>query len=150
MKHKKTVTQAVRTANLTNAQASTGPRTKQGKSNSSCNALQHSILAKKVMLETDEQRAEFRDLLQSCNADLVPEGFVEKFLVEEIAILLWKLGIAGGLEAKELLRRQDLSDDLDGIFHKDLELPIRDWDLPLDRGWDCDRIIVRKIPVADG
>jgi hypothetical protein len=149
MKHKKTVTGAVLAANRANAQSSPGPRTKQGKSNSSCNALRHGILARKVVLDTDEQRTEFQELLQSCRTDLVPEGLLEKFLVEEIALVFWKLGIAGGLEAKELLRRQELTDDLDGIFRNNLKLPISNYDLPLDRGWDCERLVVRAVAGED-
>jgi hypothetical protein len=149
MKDKKTVTGAVLAANRANAQSSTGPKTKQGKSNSSYNALTHGILARKVILETAEQRAEFQKLLQSCETDCVPEGVIEKFLVEEIATIFWKLGITEGLQAKELLRRQELSDDVDSIFHTGLELPISNYDLPLDRGWDCERIVVRAVAGKD-
>ena len=148
MKHKKTTTDAVRAANRANAQSSTGPRTQQGKSNSSHNALWHGILARKVVLD-DEERAHFKGLLHSCKREFSPEGLIEKVLVEEIAILFWKLGIAEGLAVQELLRRQELSDDVDGIFHKDLELPISGWDLPLDRGWDCERIVVRAVAGKD-
>ena len=149
MKHKKTVTEAVRDANRANAQSSTGPRTNQGKSNSSHNALRHSILARKVVLETHEQRAEFRELLHACKKEFSPEGLLEKFLVEEITIIFWKLGITEGLQAQELLRRQELSDDVGSIFHTDLELPISGYDLPLDRGWDCERLVVRAVSGQD-
>lgn len=149
MKHKKTVTEAVRKANRDNAQSSTGPSTKQGKSNSSHNALRHGILARKVVLDTHEQRAEFRELRHACKKEFCPEGMLEKFFVEEIAIIFWKLGITEGLQAQELLRRQELSDDVGSIFHKNLELPISGHDLPLDRGWDCQRLVVRAVSGND-
>jgi len=149
MKHTKNVTDAVRAANRANAQSSTGPRTKQGKSNSSNNAVRHGILARKVEFDTDEQRAEFLELRQHCKTELHPRGLVEKFIVEEIASLLWKLGIAEFLEARELLRRQELSDDVGSIFRKDLELPISGYDLPLERGWDCERMVVRAVAGKD-
>ena len=60
-----------------------------------------------------------------------------------------KAGIAEGLEVRELLRRQELSDDVGSIFSKDLELPISGSDLPLDRGWDCERIVVRAVAGKD-
>jgi hypothetical protein len=69
--------------------------------------------------------------------------------VEEIATLFWKLGIAEFLEVRELLRRQELSDDVDSIFRKDLKLPISGYDLPLDRGWDCERMVVRAVAGSD-
>ena len=149
MKHKKKVTQTVLDANRANSRSSTGPRTKQGKSNSSRNALRHGILARKVVLETHEQRAEFRELRHACKTEFSPKGLLEKYFVEEIATLFWKLGITEGLEAQELLRRQELSDDVGSIFHKDLELPISGYDLPLDRGWDVERMIVRAVSAAD-
>ncbi len=149
MKHKKTVNDAVQAANRANAQSSTGPRTKQGKSNSSNNAVRHGILARKVVLDTEEQRAEFLELRQHCKTELRPKGLLEKFVVEEITILFWKLGILEPLVVRELLRRQELSDDVDGIFRKDLELPISGYDLPLDRGWDCERMVVRAVAGKD-
>jgi hypothetical protein len=116
MKHKKKVTQAVLDANRANSGSSTGPTTEQGKSNSSHNAVRHSILARKIVLDTHEQRAEFRELLHACKKEFSPEGLLEKFFVEEIAIIFWKLGITEGLQAQELLRRQELSNDVESIF----------------------------------
>jgi len=149
MKHKKAVTEAVRAANRANAQSSTGPRTKRGKSNSSNNAVRHGILTGKVVMDTDEQRVEFQELLQVCKTKLGPKGLLEEFVVEEIATLFWKLGIAEGLEVQELLRRQELSDGVSGIFNSGLDLPISDYDLPLDRGWDCERMVVRAVAGKD-
>lgn len=146
MHHKKTVTDAVRAANRANAQCSTGPRTERGKSLSSNNALRHGILARKVEFDTDDQRAEFLELRQRCKTEHHPKGLIEKFIVEEIATLFWKLGITEFLEVRELLRRQELSDGVDSIFHK---LPISSYGLPLDRGWDCDRIVVRAVAGND-
>jgi len=147
MKTQKRVTPAVRAANKINAQASTGPSTKQGKSNASYNAVRHGILARRVVLETDEQREEFQELLRSCEAEFRPVvGLLEKFLTEDVAVAMWKLGIVEELETQELLRRQDLSDEVDGVFTcfgKGLELPIDKGDIPLDRGWDCERLVVR-------
>jgi len=142
---KKSITPAVLAANRANAQSSTGPRTEQGKANSSRNAVKHGILASKIVLDSEEQRADFCRLLNSCKTDCAPQGLFEKYLVEEIAMLFWKLGIIEELEAKELLRRQELSDNLVSIFDKDLELPIDGFDLPLDRGWDCEKIVVRAV-----
>ena len=137
MKTQKSVTPAVRVANKINAQASTGPNTKQGKSNARYNAVRHGILARRVVLETVEQREEFQELLRSCEAEFRPIGLLEKFLVEDVAVAMWKLGIVEELETQELLRRQDLSDEVDGVFTcfgKGLELPIDKHDLPLIGG----------------
>ena len=134
MKHRKHVTDAVRAANQANSHSSTGPRSDHGKSNSSKNAVRHGILARNVILESHEQRSEYLKLWERCKKEHSPKGLSEKLLVEEITILLWKLGILEPLVVRELLRRQELSDDVGSIFHKDLELPINGYDLPLDRG----------------
>ena len=150
MKHKKTVTESVLAANRANAKSSTGPRTDHGKSNSSRNNFRHGILARRVMLKSDKEQAEFQRLFQRCQEDLNPEGVLETALTEEITIIFWKLRITNGLESKELSRRQeDSQDQIDGIFHKDLKLPVSDWDLPLDKGWACDRIVVRAVADND-
>ena len=95
MKQTKTVTDAVRAANRANAKSSTGPRTEHGKFNSCRNALRHGILAKKVALKTDEELVEFQTLFQRCKDNFGPKGLLEKFFVEEIAILFWKLRVSG-------------------------------------------------------
>ena len=69
--------------------------------------------------------------------------------MEDIATLLWKLQISLGLEMRELSLRQDVRDEVDGVFHGELKLPISDWDLPIDRGWDCERIVVRAVAGKD-
>lgn len=149
MKIKKRVTEEVIAANREKARASTGPRSDRGKSNSSQNALRHGILAKKIMLQTDEDRTAFKNLLQSCNAEFTPEGLLERLLVEEIASDVWKMQIALGFETRELSARDDVRDQVDGIFHGDLKLPISDWDLPIDKSWECERIVVRAVAGTD-
>lgn len=126
-----------------------GPTTKEGKSHSSHNAVRHGILARKVEFETDEQREEYQALWQSWRKDYCPVGRLEKFLVEEITSTSWKLGITEGLETRELLRRQNYSSGIDGIFHGHLDLPVSSMDLPLDREWDCERVVVRAVAGSD-
>jgi hypothetical protein len=149
VKHRKTVTDAVRSANRHNAQSSTGPRSGHGKSNSSHNALRHGILAKRVVLETHEERVEFRKLFEHYENYYRPEGPLEEFLVADIVLLSWKLGISEGLVMRELSLRQDVPDQLGSVFHGDLDLPISESDLPIDRGWECERIVVRAVSGKD-
>lgn len=148
MKHKKTVTEAVLDASRDNAQFSTGPRTEKGKSTTSQNALRHGILARKMVLSEDEEK-DYQRIWQSWNTFCDPTEQLEQSLVEEITNVSWKLGITEGLETRELLRRQHVRDGIDGVFHKELKLPVSDYDLPLDRGWDCERILVRALAGND-
>src|SRR5713226_7785991 len=148
MKPKKTVTDAVRAANRANAQSSTGPRTEKGKSMTSRNGLRHGILARKVVLDADEEQ-EYQRVWQSWERHYHPKGTLEQFLVEEVTTIVWKLGITEGIEALELSRRQDVRDGIGGVFNGELKLPVSDWDLPVDRGWDCERIVVRALAGND-
>lgn len=150
MKIHKTMTDAVLEANRSNAQSSTGPRTEQGKAAASKNALKHGIFAKSIEFRSDHERAEFQRLLIQCRNELNPVGLLEEFLVDDIAIQFWKLQVTNGLEAKELLLRQEQArDPLRSIFQGDLKLPVSYRDLPVERGWDCERIVVRAVAGED-
>ncbi len=63
--------------------------------------------------------------------------------------MCWKLQILEDLVTKELALRQDVRGQVDRVFHRELKLPISDWDLPLDSGWDCERIVVRAVAGKD-
>jgi hypothetical protein len=151
MKHKKQITDAVRAANQANSKLSSGPKTERGKSNSSKNSLRHGLLTRNLKLETHAQRKELRRLKRRRRKDLRPEGLIQDFLVEEITTLLWKLGIVEPLLVHELLRRQELSENALGcsFLGNDLELPTDNYKLPVDRGWDCERLVVRAVSVQD-
>jgi hypothetical protein len=146
---KKTVTAAVLAANRANAKSSTGPKTEQGKSNTRHNALRHGILAKMVVLETDEERAGYKEISESWNGEFSPVGLQEEVQVEEITILSRNLQIVEGLISRELVFRRGVRGRVDSVFHRDLKLPISDWDLPIGRGWDCERIVVRAVAGKD-
>jgi hypothetical protein len=148
MKHEKKVTEAVLAANRDNAKSSTGPRTEKGKATTSRNALRHGILARRMVLSEDEQR-EYHRTWQSWKEFYHPIGDEEEFLVEEITNVSWKLGITEGIETRELLRRLHVRDGIDRVFHKELQLPVSDWDLPVDRGWDCEQIVIRALADND-
>ncbi|MGA2373383.1 MAG: hypothetical protein ACLPPV_06730 [Candidatus Korobacteraceae bacterium] len=81
-------------ANRRNAQQSTGPKTKEGKSHSRWNSHKHGILAN-ALLVTDgpaaENLAEFNTLLEGLRQDWKPKGKREESLVETIAICEWRM-----------------------------------------------------------
>jgi len=145
VKNKRTVTEAVLAANRKNSKSSQGPRTARGKAYSSQNAVKSGLLAKRISFATEEESVEFQELFQSLHCQLRPCGLVEKFLVEEIATLFWKMQIALGLETRELLTQQGLRDRLSHFLDGDVKFPISAEELPLDRGWACDRLVVRAV-----
>ena len=50
---------------------------------------------------------------------------------------------------RELSLRQDERDQVASIFHRELNLPISESDLPIDRGWECERVVVRAVAGKD-
>jgi hypothetical protein len=77
-------------ANRANAQRSTGPRTRQGKSASSRNATSHGLFAKHPLLD-GEDPAEYEALKERLVEEFAPASGIEDLLVDDIAGLLWRL-----------------------------------------------------------
>jgi hypothetical protein len=100
-------------ANRLNAQRSTGPRTPQGKAMMQRNPLRHGLSAASVVLFY-ESEAEFEQFRQDLASDFRPQGAEECALVEQIAILRWRLRCASRVEAAlvnaEVDRRRELLD----------------------------------------
>lgn len=76
-------------SNRRNAARSTGPKSAEGKSSSSRNALRHGILGSGLLLG-DEDPAEYDTLFQSLVQDLRPQGALELIHVERIATAIWR------------------------------------------------------------
>lgn len=98
-----------------------GPRTQQGKEKSSRNSLKFGIFSQIVVLE-EEPRAEFDSLLNGFQNYFEPEGTLEEFLVEKLAVIVWRhrrLIVADG----ELARRWDSTLWADSILGPSLPSP---------------------------
>ena len=81
-------------ANRQNAKASTGPRTPEGISASSMNALSHGLLANRALLIHPDfkESAELLTIIPlGFIESLHPLGLVEQMLVERIAVGYWRL-----------------------------------------------------------
>ena len=76
-------------ANRKNAQASTGPRTPQGKEASSQNAVAHGLTARNILL-AGEDSADFLRLRAEAFAELQPRGVLERELTDQIVDTLWR------------------------------------------------------------
>ena len=83
----------------------TGPRTAQGKERSKFNARKHGLFSKVVLLK-DESRAEYDALLNGLIENLQPQGKLEKVLVENLAILLWRKRRLLQVETAEIEKAQ--------------------------------------------
>src|SRR5207302_2720231 len=103
-KTNKTMSPKAIAANRVNAQKTRGPK------NMTCtsqNARKHGLLAKRLPLQTEEEKEEFYLLVHELKGDLRPSGPMEQAPVEEIAVCLWKLQSANSCEVEELANRRE-------------------------------------------
>ena len=87
-------TQAQILANRLNCQKSTGPRTIEGKTAVSQNALKHGLLAERDVISS-ENEADFDLYRQQLLDELSPVSPMESMLAERIVTLSWRLKRAG-------------------------------------------------------
>ena len=73
-----------------NAKKSTGPRTPEGKANSSKNALKHGLMAQDAVIP-GEDPAEFDRHLSNVENTYLPRNYVEKQIVHQIADTMWRI-----------------------------------------------------------
>jgi hypothetical protein len=88
-------------ANRNNAKKSTGPRTEEGKSRVSQNALKHGLLARDAVI-TGEDPAAYEAQLAALEADIQPDGALECELVRQMADAQWRMQRLARLEAAYL------------------------------------------------
>ncbi len=77
-------------ANRSNSQRSTGPRTPEGKTKSSLNALKHGLTSTQV-LAPSESADEFNAHADSFRGHFAPADPLEEFLVEQLIVAAWRL-----------------------------------------------------------
>ena len=77
------------TANRANAQASTGPRTTEGKAASSRNAMKFGLTSQEIVLSHENQE-DFDALHAALVNDLNPVNDTESLLIDKIAIAEWR------------------------------------------------------------
>ena len=77
-------------ANRRNSQKSTGPKTPEGKSAVSMNALRHGLRARSVLLP-GEDPTEFHQFCDDLQVEWHPQSRTEQFYVEQMAVSQWKL-----------------------------------------------------------
>ena len=87
-------TEAQIIANRHNAQKSTGPRTQQGKTAISQNALKHGLSARQTIISSESQ-AEFDLYRDQILNELTPAGTMESILADRIVNLSWRLKRTG-------------------------------------------------------
>ncbi len=87
------------TANVVNAQHSSGPVTAEGKARSAANSLKLGLYAEQAVLLSDDDRTAFATLEQSYKSELLAESAIELTLFGFIVLAAWNIQRAGRLEA---------------------------------------------------
>jgi hypothetical protein len=85
-------------ANQNNARLSTGPRTEEGKAQSSRNATSHGLAASDPVL-AHEDRATYERLRNSLRGEFRPAGDHQEFLVDQMVDARWRLARIRRFEA---------------------------------------------------
>ena len=111
--------------------------------------MKHGILTKKIEFQTDGERREFRKVFERCNSEC-PKKISHDFLVQEIAITLYKLGITTRIEVAELLCRESNTRGIRDLFHSShIKLPISSRAVPGDGTWNCEQLELRAVAAND-
>ena len=92
-------------ANAANAQASTGPRTEEGKSTSSKNAIVYGLFSGDFVRPGEED--DYKALITALYCDLAPVGSLEAILAEEITRAAWRLRRCGRVESHIVVMQND-------------------------------------------
>jgi hypothetical protein len=97
-------------ANRRNAQRSTGPTSRRGKSVSRLNAVKHQLLARQVVSRGyfhQESSHEFKELCRQYHESLAPAGPLEEMLVGQLVMIVWRLRRVRMAEAGEIATNVD-------------------------------------------
>ena len=87
-------------ANIANAQHSTGPVTAQGKTRSAANSLKFGFYAKQAVLLTDDDHFHFECICETFEFDLQPKTTVQHTLFNQIVLAAWNIQRSNYVEAQ--------------------------------------------------
>jgi hypothetical protein len=83
-----------------------GPRTEEGKANSSKNAINHGLFAARDFIRPGEHTL-YSELAESLHSELAPSGPLELTLVDEIRRAMWRLRRCGEVESNFIIGLDD-------------------------------------------
>jgi hypothetical protein len=87
--------------NRANSQHSTGPKTPDGKKQSSLNALRHGLTGQIVVMPNEDLEA-YQSHLNSFTDEYIPKGATEANLVQSLADTSWRLNRVAAMETNLL------------------------------------------------
>ncbi|MCB1883826.1 MAG: hypothetical protein KDG89_07500 [Geminicoccaceae bacterium] len=101
-------TAAQAAASRTNGARSRGPCTPEGKARSAANALRHGLAA--ALLLPNEDADALASHCAAVEAEHAPKGPTERALVQQLALILWRMERIEALEAEVLTSREQRPD----------------------------------------
>jgi hypothetical protein len=84
-----------------------GPKTPEGKANSSRNALKHGAASNKIVLLQNESEEAWEQMLADCHEEFNPVTRFEQRIVQEIAYIKWRAMRAISIETSLLDAEMD-------------------------------------------
>ena len=126
-------------ANRKNAQKSSGPKTEQGKTIATRNAVKHGLYSRNILIDAPrlkEDPAEFETLLDQLYSELEPKTLFQEHLVRKIALCLWRSRravIAETAEINDRIRDIDSSWETKRLIGRLLDCNVDDDESPEDR-----------------
>lgn len=102
--------QAQLDANRANAQHSTGPRSPEGKSASSQNALKHGLSSQYVPL-SESERPQFEALEADFRREVKPSGALQECIFQDLVAAAWKRSIVNRLLSQATANSESLFDE---------------------------------------
>ena len=102
-------------ANRQNADLSSGPKTPEGKSASSRNAVRHGLTGSQIVMPGEDSAA-YEELRQGLSQSHKPANDAERVLVDQIAANAWRLMRAQRVETAFLAKLTEGSDNPDAAI----------------------------------
>jgi hypothetical protein len=99
-------TPAQTTANRTNSQASTGPRTETGKAASARNAIRHGLTGRTLIVRAGE-REEFERFQKDFQAEIQPRGALQIEVYGQLLLAAWNLRRISRVESELITETGD-------------------------------------------
>jgi len=101
-------------ANRENAKFSIGPKTKIGKLRASGNSAKHSLFARKLFLDDEEERLRFEEFRSAIYRQLSPSTMLQQIKCEHVVTSAWNLESAYQYEMGrwKTLRKEEVAKDV--------------------------------------
>jgi hypothetical protein len=146
---KEPVSETKKAANRANAQLAPGPTSPAGKERVSKNAIKHGLRGRAFKFQDEEERADFEKLIRDLEAEYAPVGILEREMVKEIAVCIWKIAIGDSWLMDDVSARREAGAAILDTFMNSSEAAGNPFARQNDEvrsaaqaSWDCRELVV--------